>query len=54
MTYELFALIACKVILMFIPAAVCFFLLERYFDRRKARNVGILRDGRRENAWRQP
>lgn len=52
MSYELFALIACKVILILIPIAVGFYLLERYIDRRKTRNVGIVRDDRRENEWR--
>jgi hypothetical protein len=52
MSYRLFALIACKVILIFIPVAVSFYLLERYIDRRKARNVAIVRDDHRENEWR--
>jgi len=43
---------ACEIIPIIIPVIVCFYLFERYLDRRKVRNVGIVHDDRRENDWR--
>jgi hypothetical protein len=50
--YELFVMMAFKVIPVIIPMIVCFCLFERYLDRRKARNVGFVHGYRRENDWR--
>jgi hypothetical protein len=44
MKFKIIALITCKFILVFIPLTVCVYFVDRYLDRRKARNVGIVRN----------
>lgn len=50
--FELIMHVAPKVILITAPACIAFVFLERYVERRKARNEGVFRDDRRQNDWR--
>ena len=50
--FQIYLHVVPKVILVSLPIIAAFLFVERYIQRRKARNEGVFRDDRRENDWR--